>query len=124
MAINTFTIISFIILGLTAGFASGLIGIGGGLIIVPVLVFGFGFTQHLAQGTTLALMVPPIGLAAAWTYYQKGDVDIKVAVLICLGFFLGSLFGARVATNISNEMLGRFFGGAMLIVALKMIWGK
>ncbi|MCT0255062.1 MULTISPECIES: sulfite exporter TauE/SafE family protein [unclassified Synechocystis] len=124
MSLSFVAIVSFIVLGLLAGFASGLIGIGGGLIIVPVLVFGFGFTQHLAQGTTLALMVPPIGIAAAWTYYQKGDVDIRVAVLICVGFVLGSLFGARVATSISNELLGRIFGGAMLVIALKMIWGR
>jgi len=124
MSINVFTMITFVALGLLAGFASGLIGIGGGLIIVPVLVFGFGFSQHLAQGTTLALMVPPIGIAAAWTYYQKGDVDIKVALLICVGFVVGSIFGARLAINISNELLGRIFGGAMLVIALKMIWGK
>lgn len=124
MSINVFTILTFIALGLLAGFASGLFGIGGGLIIVPVLVFAFGFSQHLAQGTTLAMMVPPIGIAAAWTYYQKGDVDIKVALLICVGFLVGSIFGARLATSISNELLGRIFGGAILVVALKMILGK
>ncbi|MFM1843546.1 MAG: hypothetical protein RLZZ490_2289 [Cyanobacteriota bacterium] len=120
----TLNILLFILLGLAAGFASGLIGIGGGLVIVPALVFIFGFSQPLAQGTTLALMIPPIGLLGALTYYQKGYVDIKVAVLICLGFFVGSLFGARVATNLSGEILGRIFGGALFIVSLKMIWGK
>ena len=120
----TINILLFILLGLAAGFASGLIGIGGGLVIVPTLVFMFGFSQQLAQGTTLALMIPPIGLLGALTYYRQGYVDIKVAGLICLGFFVGSLFGARVATNLSSDMLGRIFGGAMLIVSLKMIWGK
>lgn len=120
----TLNILLFIILGLVAGFASGLIGIGGGLLIVPVLVFGFGFSQQLAQGTTLALLVPPIGLAAAWTYYQNGNVDLKVALLICTGFVIGSVFGARVATNMPNELLGRIFGGAMFVISLRMMWGK
>jgi uncharacterized membrane protein YfcA len=117
-------ILLLIFLGLAAGFASGLIGIGGGLIIVPALVFIFGFPQQLAQGTTLALMIPPIGLLGAWTYYHHGFVDIKAAAIICLGFFLGSLFGARVATHLSGDVLARVFGSAMLMVSLKMIWGK
>ncbi len=120
----TFNIVLFIGLGLLAGFASGLIGIGGGIIIVPTLVFLFGFSQHSAQGTTLALMVPPIGLLGAWTYYRQGAVDIKVAACICVGFVVGSLFGSKVAINLPNEILGRVFGGAMLLIALKMIWGK
>ncbi|MGA1621237.1 MAG: TSUP family transporter [Synechocystis sp.] len=120
----TTNILLFILLGLAAGFASGLIGIGGGLVIVPTLVFMFGFSQQLAQGTTLALMIPPIGLLGALTYYRQGYVDIKAAVLICLGFVFGSLFGARFATHLSGDMLTRIFGGAMLIISLKMIWGK
>lgn len=120
----TINILLFILLGLAAGFASGLIGIGGGLVIVPTLVFIFGFSQQLAQGTTLALMIPPIGLLGALSYYRQGYVDIKAAVLICLGFFIGSLFGARFATHLSSEVLARIFGGAMFIVSLKMIWGK
>ena len=117
-------IILFILLGLLAGFASGLIGVGGGIVIVPTLVFLFGFSQSLAQGTTLALMIPPIGLLGAWTYYQQGDVNIKAALLICIGFVVGSFFGAKMATNIPNEILSRIFGGAMLMISLKMIWGR
>jgi uncharacterized membrane protein YfcA len=120
----TLNIFLLIVLGLAAGFASGLIGIGGGLVIVPTLVFLFGFSQQLAQGTTLALMIPPIGLLGALTYYRQGYVDIKAAVLICLGFFLGSFLGAKVATQLPGDLLTRIFGGAMLIVSLKMIWGK
>jgi uncharacterized membrane protein YfcA len=118
------TIVLSIVLGLAAGVLSGLLGIGGGILIVPAFVLVFGFSQHLAQGTTLALMVPPIGLLAAWTYYKHGDVNVKVAALVCLGFFIGGLFGARWATQINPATLRRLFGVALLISALKMILTK
>jgi len=107
-----------------AGAFSGLIGVGGGVIIVPALVFIFGFAQHAAQGATLALLAPPLGLLAAWTYYQEGYVDIKVALLICLGFFVGGLLGAKFANHLSNLALERVFGVAMLLISLKMIFSK
>ena len=114
----------FIALGLAAGILSGLLGIGGGILIVPALVLVFGLSPHLAQGTTLALMVPPIGLLAAWTYYKQGQVDIKIAALICLGFFFGGLIGAKFAASINPMMLKKLFGFALLIAALKMILAK
>jgi uncharacterized membrane protein YfcA len=114
----------YVILGLVAGILSGLIGIGGGVIIVPALVFLFGLSQHEAQGTTLALLVPPIGILAAWTYYKQGFVDLKVAAFICLGFFLGGLFGAKIATSLSNVQLERIFGVALLLISLKMIFAR
>ena len=113
-----------LVVGLTAGILSGLLGIGGGILIVPCLVLIFGLTQHTAQGTTLALMVPPIGLLAAWTYYKQGYVDVKVAALICLGFFFGGLIGAKCAASIDAALLKRLFGVLMLIVAVKMILAK
>lgn len=114
----------FIVLGLVAGALSGLIGIGGGVIIVPALLFMFGFSQHQAQGTTLALLVPPIGILAAWTYYSHGYVDLKAAGLICMGFLGGSLAGAQLAAHVSNIVLERTFGIALLIIAVKMILAK
>jgi len=114
----------YILLGLIAGVLSGLIGIGGGVIIVPALIFLFGLSQHEAQGTTLALLVPPIGLLAALTYYRNGYVDLKIAALICAGFFFGGLVGARFATSMSNAVLERTFGIALLLIALKMIIAK
>jgi uncharacterized membrane protein YfcA len=114
----------FIVLGLAAGILSGLLGIGGGILIVPALVLVFGLSQHLAQGTTLALMVPPIGLLAAWTYYKHGQVDIKIAALICLGFFFGGLIGAKFATSINPIILKKLFGIALFIAALKMIFAN
>jgi len=116
------TILLYILLGLLAGALSGLIGIGGGIIIVPALVFVFGYSQQMAQGTTIALMVPPIGILAAWTYYQKGFVDVKVASLICLGFVVGGLLGAQFATGLPSAVLEKIFGGILLIIALKMLF--
>lgn len=117
-------IILYILLGLSAGVLSGLIGIGGGVIIVPALVFIFGLSQHQAQGTTLALLVPPIGILAAWTYYRSGYVDLKIAAFVAAGFLVGSLFGARMATGLSNVVLEKVFGIALLLIAIKMIFGK
>ncbi len=114
----------FILLGLVAGVLSGLIGVGGGVIIVPALLFLFGFTQHKAQGTTLALLVPPIGLSAAWVYYKQGYVDFEAAILVCVGFLLGGLFGAKAAVVIPNVILERIFGVAMLVVGVKMLLAR
>jgi len=115
-------ILAYIILGLVAGIFSGLIGIGGGIIIVPALVIIFGMSQHLAQGTTLALLVPPIGILAAMTYYKQGYVDLKVAGLIIIGFTLGGLMGAKLATGFSTLILERIFGVALLLISLKMLF--
>lgn len=117
-------ILLYILLGLIAGTVSGLIGIGGGVIIVPALVFLFKLSQHQAQGTTLALMIPPIGLLAAWTYYKQGAVDMKIAAFIALGFFLGGFIGAKVAAGVSDVVLEKIFGVAILLIALKMIFAK
>ena len=117
-------IMLYIALGLVAGIFSGLIGIGGGVIIVPALIFLFGLSQHQAQGTTLALLVPPIGFLAAWTYYKQGYVDLRIAALICMGFFFGGLLGAKIATKLSNILLERVFGVALLLISLKMIFAK
>ena len=113
-----------LVLGLCAGILSGLLGIGGGILLVPALVYLFGLSQHQAQGTTLALMVPPIGLLAAYTYYQQGFVNIKIAALVCVGFFVGGLLGAKVATGIPDSLLRRIFGVALLLVGLKMIFQR
>jgi len=117
-------IILYLLLGLSAGVLSGLIGIGGGTIIVPALIYLFGLTQHQAQGTTLALLIPPIGLLAAWTYYKNGYVNLTIAVFICLGFFIGGLAGAKLAIGLSNEILKKVFGFLLLLIALYMIFGK
>src|SRR3989304_7207621 len=111
-------IVFLLLLGLLSGVFSGLIGIGGAIIIIPSLVLLFGLSQHTAQGTTLALMVPPIGLLAAWTYYKQGFVDLKIAGLICLGFFVGGLLGAKFAAEIPDEILRKIFGVGLLVASL------
>ncbi len=114
----------YLVLGLITGVFSGLIGIGGAIIIIPTLVIVFGLSQHTAQGTTLALMVPPIGLLAAWTYYKQGFVDLKIAAIVCIGFFIGGLIGAKFAVSIPEQILRKIFGGVLLLVSLKIILGK
>jgi uncharacterized membrane protein YfcA len=114
----------YILLGVVAGIFSGLIGIGGGIIIVPALVLLFGLSQHTAQGTTLALMVPPIGMLAAWAYYKQGFVDLKIAAFVCIGFFIGGLVGAQFAMKIPDEILRKIFGVVLLLASLKMIFFK
>jgi hypothetical protein len=114
----------YVLLGLIAGTFSGLIGIGGGIIIIPALVFLFGLSQHQAQGTTLALLVPPIGLLAAWTYYKEGYVDLRIAGLICVGFFVGGLLGAKLAVGLPNPVLEKLFGAALFLISLKMIFAR
>ena len=117
-------IILYLLLGLLAGTLSGMLGIGGGIIMVPALVFIFGLPQHTAQGTTLALMVPPIGLLAAWTYYKADFVDLKIAAFICIGFFIGGLIGAKCVIGMNETHLRRLFGIVFLIISIKMILTK
>jgi hypothetical protein len=114
----------FVVVGLVAGILSGLLGIGGGIIMIPALVYLFGFSQHGAQGTTLAIMIPPIGLLAAMKYYSQGHVNIAVAIFIAIGFFVGGFIGASFVEHISEVVLKRIFGFCMLVIAIKMILTK
>jgi uncharacterized protein len=113
-----------IVLGLAAGAFSGLVGVGGGVIIVPALVFLFHFTQHRAEGTTLALLVPPIGILAVLPYLRQGNVDLRAAGFICLGFVLGGYVGGHYANALSSVTLQRVFGAALLVISLKMLWAR
>jgi uncharacterized protein len=112
----------YILIGLFAGGISGLIGIGGGIIIVPALIYIFKFSQHAAQGTTLAMMIPPIGILAALAYYKQGHVDLRVAGFICLGFVVGGYLGAKFAVGFPEEVLRKIFGACLLLVAGYMIF--
>ena len=116
--------ISYICLGLVAGIASGFLGIGGATIMIPLLIYFFGLTQHQAQGTTLAIMIPPIGLLAAMKYYAHGNVNLSIAIFVCLGFFAGGLLGAEIAHRFSEVVVKRIFGIFMIIIALNMIFSK
>ncbi len=115
---------AYVVLGVVVGVFSGVVGVGGGILLVPAFVYLFGFSQHTAQGTTMALLVPPIGLLAAITYWKKGYVDIRAAALVCVGFLLGSPFGAKLAVALPQETLRRVFGFLLLAVGARMIFVK
>jgi len=115
---------SYITLGLAAGIASGFLGIGGGVILIPVLIYLFGLTQHQAQGTTLAIMIPPIGLLAAWKYYMEGNVKLNMAAFICIGFLVGGLIGAIFVHKVPAPVLKKVFGIFLLLISVNMILGK
>jgi len=114
-------IIGLILLGLFAGFISGVVGIGGGVIIVPLLVMLFGFTEHSAQGTTLALLILPLGILAAMSYWQKGFIDIKAALLISAGFVIGGYFGGKYAILLSDQVLKKVFALLLIAIAVKLL---
>jgi uncharacterized protein len=112
--------LSYGILGLVAGSASGLLGIGGAVLIITALVFIFGFSQKMAQGTTLLLMVPPIGLLAAWQYYRSGDVDLKAGAIIAALFFVGGFFGAKLAELIDPALMRKIFAVCLAGISVKL----
>lgn len=116
-------VLYYTLLGLVAGTFSGLVGIGGGIILVPALVLGFGLGQHAAQGTTLALLCLPIGLLGALQYYRQGYVDWKIVGFLAIGFILGSFLGAKLALALPTELLKKIFGGTLVIIGLKMLLG-
>lgn len=114
----------YVLLGLGAGVCAGVFGIGGGVILIPALVYLFGLTQHQAQGTTLAILVPPIGLLAALRYYYSGNVKLGMAGFVCLGFFVGGLLGAHLVQDLPDPLLKRLFGLFLLAISVRMILGK
>jgi hypothetical protein len=110
-----------ILIGLSAGMLSGLIGVGGGIIIVPALVFFLGFSQHAAQGTSLGLLLLPIGILAVLSYYNKGLIDVKFVGIMAIGFVLGGFLGSKLALNISEITLKRIFAIVLFYTAFKML---
>lgn len=117
-------ILLLIMVGLAGGMLSGIVGLGGGVIIVPALVYILGYNQHLAQGTTLAMMLPPIGILAVMEYSKKGFVDFKVAGILCAGFIVGAFLGSRLATGLPEIALKRVLGAVLILIAAKLIFTK
>ena len=109
------------LIGLLAGMLSGMIGVGGGIIIVPALVFFLGFTQKEAQGTSLGLLLLPIGILAVMNYYNKGLIDVKVVGVMALAFLIGGFFGSKIALAISEEALKRIFAIVLFYTGFKML---
>ena len=117
-------IIILVIIGLFAGLTGGTLGIGGGIIVIPALVFILGYSQHVSQGTSLAMMIPPVGIFAVMNYYKAGHVDLKVAAILACVFIIGSIFGSKLAVKIPQDVLKKVFGGFLFLVAIKMFFGK
>lgn len=118
-------IILLLIIGLAAGMLSGLVGVGGGIIIVPALVFFLGFSQHEAQGTSLGLLLLPVGILAVMNYYNKGYIDIKVVLVMCVAFVIGGWLGSKLALSLSQETIKKVFAVVLFYTAFKMLgWDK
>jgi uncharacterized protein len=111
-------------IGIAAGILAGMIGVGGGLIIVPALTYLFKLDQHTAQGTSLAVLLPPAGLLAFIEYYKAGHVEVGLAVMIALGVLVGGYFGGAWAQQISGPALRKIFASVMLVAAIRMFTEK
>src|ERR1700733_5002991 len=120
MSAQTFIVI--IVIGLVAGMLSGLVGIGGGIIIVPALVLFLGFSQHEAQGTSLGILLLPAGIFAVINYYKKGFIDIRIVLIVFTGFLIGGFLGSKMALSFSEATLKKIFAGMLLLVACKMLF--
>lgn len=116
--------IGFALIGIVAGILSGLFGIGGATVIIPSLVFIKGFPQLTAQGTSLAAMLPPVGILAFMQYYKKGNVDIKAAAIICIAMLIGARFGGQIANILPVNILKKAFALFIIFVGVKMFLGK
>jgi len=116
------TLIILIIIGIAAGILGGMVGVGGGIVIVPALVFFLGFSQKMAQGTSLGILLLPVGLFGVMQYYKEGYVDMKVVLIISAGFLLGSLFGSKLALSLPQDAVKKIFAILLIIVAIKMLF--
>jgi uncharacterized membrane protein YfcA len=117
-------IILLIITGLIAGMLGGMFGVGGGIVVIPALIFIFGMTQHQAQGTSTAFMLLPVGLLAFINYYKAGHINIKYALILATTFFIGSYFGSKLAIGISENSLKKIFSIFIILAGIKMFFGK
>lgn len=115
--------IVYLILGLAGGVASGLFGIGGGIILIPALVYLCRFSQHEAQGTTLAILLLPVGALAVWQYHRAGYVHILAALMVSLGFLMGGYLGSKLAIGLTDAWLRKGFGGLVVLIGLSFFFG-
>ena len=113
-----------IAIGLAVGVISGLIGVGGGIVMVPALIFAFGMDQKMAQGTSLAMLLPPTGILAFMRYYNEGQADLKLGLVMAVGVFIGGYFGGHWAQQIPNAVLRRVFATLLVVIAAKLFFEK
>jgi uncharacterized protein len=122
---TTELVITLLLIGLAAGVLSGLVGVGGGLIIVPALVFFLGYTQHQAQGTSLGLLLLPVGILAVMNYYNKGQIDVKVVAVMSIAFVLGGWLGSKLALRLPEDTVKKIFAIFLFYSAFKLLkWDK
>ncbi len=119
---TAFQIVSLILLGLAAGALSGFVGVGGGIILVPALVYLLEMNQMEAQGVSLAVLLMPVGFLGVWNYYQAGNVQFSIALLIALGFIFGSYFGSKIALQLPDYKIKFVFALFIIIVSIDMLW--
>ena len=116
------TIVFLLLLGLAAGILSGLVGIGGGIILVPGLVYLLGFSQKMAQGTSLGVLLLPVGILAMWQFYKAGYVDVKAVGFIAIAFLLGGYFGSKITLALPQDTVRKIFAVLLLVISIKMLF--
>jgi hypothetical protein len=121
---TTSIILILIAIGIITGVMAGMLGIGGAIIMIPALVYLVGISQVTAQGTSLAVMLPPVGIIAAYNYYKAGQVNIKYAIILAVFFLIGSYFGSKLALNLPQPVLKKIFGILLLLIAARMLLSK
>jgi len=118
------TVIILLCIGMAAGILSGMVGVGGGIIIVPALIYFMSMSQHQAQGTSLAVLLLPVGILAVYNYYKDGLVDVRTTLIIASTFVIGGFIGSKISIGLDQNMVKKIFGIFLLIVGIKMILGK
>lgn len=120
MSVTTLLLLLFI--GLAAGFLSGLVGIGGGIIMVPALVFFLGLSQKQAQGTSLGVLMMPVVALAVWQYHKQGQINFNYVFLIAIAFITGGLLGSKLALSLTDDKMKKIFAVVLLILSVKMLF--
>jgi uncharacterized protein len=118
------TLLVLVLIGVAAGMLSGFVGVGGGIIIVPALMWLLGYTQHQATGTSLAVLLLPVGILAVINYHKAGNLDWKAALIISATFVIGAYFGSKLSLSLPAATVKKIFGGVMILAAIKLIFGK
>lgn len=124
MKMTVSTVLILIIIGIATGIFSGLLGVGGGLIMIPMFVFFLGFSQHSAQGMSLAVMLPPVTLLAVYNYHKEGFINWKMALMVSILFMVSGYFGSKLALKIDQQLLKKIFGVFIILAGIKMVLSK
>jgi hypothetical protein len=122
MKMSIEVVLILVLIGLGAGIFGGMVGLGGGVIMIPAMIYLLGMTQLQAQGTSLAVMLPPIGIFAAMNYYKAGHIDWRYALIIALTFTVGGYFGSKIALSMSTDLLRKIFAVSVIAIAIRMFF--